>query len=356
MIAERLKRLRTALAEQGLPALLISNPYNRKYITGFTGSSGYVLVTDRDAILFTDFRYREQAPKQAPLYRIVEHEPRAMLSVRQVLQELGISELGFEQNGVTYGAFLSFAEDLKGIQLLPTDSIVEKLRMIKDAAELKIMQEAVELADRAFTHILGYIKPGAKERDIALELEFFLRKNGAAGTSFDTIVASGERSALPHGVASDRVLQPNEFVKLDFGALYQGYCSDITRTVFIGKPTDRHKEIYRIVLEAQLHALANLRPGMTGREGDSLTRDIITKYGYGDCFGHGTGHSLGMQIHEAPRLSQTCDTVMEPGMTMTVEPGIYISGFGGVRIEDDIVFTETGIRILTHSSKEFLCL
>lgn len=195
-----------------------------------------------------------------------------------------------------------------------------------------------------------------KESDIALELEVFLRSGGAASSCFDTIVASGERSALPHGVASDRVIGSNEFVKLDFGALYRGYCSDITRTVAVGQVSDKHREIYDIVLEAQLHALEHIRPGMTGKQADALARDVIAKHGYGDRFGHSLGHGLGMEVHEQPSLSVRSDIVLVPGMVVTVEPGIYIPGFGGVRIEDDIVLTDDGIRILTSSTKQLITL
>ncbi len=242
------------------------------------------------------------------------------------------------------------------VKLITSEGIVEKLRTIKDDSELAIMQDAANLADRAFEHILGFIKPGVSEKAIALELEVYMRSQGATSSSFDTIVASGERSALPHGVASDRIIGRDEFVKLDYGAYYNGYCSDITRTVVVGKPSDKHREIYEIVREAQQYALDHLQPGMTGKEGDALTRDIITRYGYGEYFGHGTGHGLGMEIHEAPRLSLTGDIVLVPGMTVTVEPGIYLPGFGGVRIEDDIVMTDKGIRILTGSPKQLIVL
>ena len=218
------------------------------------------------------------------------------------------------------------------------------------------MQAAADLADRTFSYILGLLKPGVSENEIALEIEMFVRRNGAASTSFTTIVASGERSALPHGVASDRLLGSNEFVKMDFGAYYKGYCSDITRTVVLGKPSDKHRQIYDIVLEAQLEALSKIGPGMTGKEADALARDVIKKYGFGDQFGHGTGHGLGMEIHEAPRLSLQGDIVLEPGMTVTVEPGIYIPGFGGVRIEDDIVITDSGNRRLTQSGKDLIVI
>ena len=183
-----------------------------------------------------------------------------------------------------------------------------------------------------------------------------MRQNGAASVSFETIVASGERSALPHGKASDRVLKSGEFVKFDFGAYYKGYCSDITRTVVLGKPTDKHRQIYDIVLEAQMNALEHMKPGMTGKEADALTRDIIKRYGFGDYFGHSTGHGLGMEVHEAPRLSTLSETVLVPGMTVTVEPGIYLPDFGGVRIEDDVVVTKTGVQRLTQSTKDFIII
>lgn len=356
MTTKRVERLRKLLEENGLEALLIASPHNRRYISGFTGSAGFVVITSGDNYFLTDFRYREQAAKQVQGFQIVEHGTSPIDDIRDILEKAGIGSLGFEQEHVSYGEYLQWGKTLKAIGLKPAAGLVEKLRMIKDEAELQVMQEAADLADSTFKHILGVLAPGIRESDIALEMEVYMRSHGATSSSFDTIVASGERSALPHGVASDRIIGTNEFVKLDFGAYYNGYCSDLTRTVVIGQPSDKHKEIYNIVLEAQLHALANIRPGMTGMEADALCRDIITKYGYGDNFGHSTGHGLGMEVHEAPRLSRLSDTILTPGMTVTVEPGIYVPGFGGVRIEDDIVITESGIKILTSSPKELICL
>jgi Xaa-Pro aminopeptidase len=357
MQEQRLERLRQVMKQQELQAILITNAFNRLYMTGFTGSSGYVYITRDRAVFLTDFRYMTQASQEITGYEILEHQPAGPTTlVKELLQKQGINQLGFEQDDVTYGAFVGYQRDFAGIELVPTNQMIEKLRMIKDAGELQIMQEAADLADQTFSHILTKLKPGVSELDIALEIEIFIRKNGGTSTSFDTIVASGERSALPHGRASERKLQVNEFVKMDFGAYYKGYCSDITRTVMLGKPTDKHKEIYDIVLEAQLHCLDNLKPGMTGSAGDALARDVIVKYGYGDNFGHGTGHSLGMEIHESPRLSKQDNTILTPGMVVTVEPGIYLPGFGGVRIEDDVVLTDTGIKILTNSTKDFLTI
>jgi len=356
MSSKRVAGLREKLEAKGLSAMLIGSPINRRYLTGFTGSAGYVLITKEQSYLLTDFRYMTQAPQQATGFKVIEHGAKVMDTVKELLQSEGIASLGFEQDHVTYGVYSGYTEQLTPISLVPVSGLVEELRIIKDAEELKIMQRAADLADETFSHVLTLLKAGKTEREIDLEMEMFMRSRGATSSSFDTIVASGERSALPHGVASDRVIQGNEFVTFDFGALLDGYCSDLTRTVALGSPDPKLKEIYDIVLEAQLHALAHIKPGMTGREADALARDIITRYGYGEYFGHSTGHGLGMEVHESPRLSKASDDILKPGMVVTVEPGIYLPGLGGVRIEDDIVITETGIQILTSSSKDYTVL
>jgi Xaa-Pro aminopeptidase len=352
----RADRLQAKLSSLGLEAMLVASAVNRRYLSGFTGTAGVLLLTPNSRSLLTDFRYMTQAPAQAVGYQVIEHAPELLETVAAMLAKEGIAKLGFEEQHVTYAEYQAWSKALAPVELVPLPSLVEELRAVKDEAEIAVMQEAAELADNTFKYILGYIETGRTELEIALEMETFMRRNGASGPSFDTIVASGERSALPHGVASSRMVATDEFVKLDFGALYNGYCSDLTRTVVIGTPSDKHREIYSIVLEAQLHALAHIRPGMTGREADALTRDIIKRYGYGEFFGHGTGHGLGMEIHESPRLSLKSDTILTPGMTVTVEPGIYLPGFGGVRIEDDVVITDTGIKILTSSPKELTVL
>lgn len=356
MSIKRVARLREKLQSKGLSALLVASPINRRYLSGFSGSAGYVLITNQESYLLTDFRYMTQAPQQAVGFKVVEHGTNVMDTVKQLLVSERITSLGFEQEHVTYGQFSAYSEQLAPISLVPVSGLVEELRIYKDADELNTMQRAADLADQTFSHVLTILASGKTEREIDLEMEMFMRSNGAASSSFDTIVASGERSALPHGVSSDRVIQGNEFVTFDFGALLDGYCSDLTRTVALGSPDPKLKEIYDIVLEAQLHALDHIKPGMTGREADALTRDIISRYGYGEYFGHSTGHGLGMEVHESPRLSRLSDDVLQPGMVVTVEPGIYLPGLGGVRIEDDIVITETGIHILTSSSKEYTVL
>ncbi|CAM4310578.1 M24 family metallopeptidase [Saccharibacillus endophyticus] len=351
---QRVNKLREAMALQGVSAMFVASDINRRYLTGFTGSAGYVLITENESYLLTDFRYMTQAPEQAKDFKVVEHAPKVMETVKGLLGSS--AKLGFEQEHVTFATYQSYKEALAGVELVPVSGLVEGLRIFKDEGELAIMREAAVLADRTFSHILTKIRPGVTERELDLQMEMFMRENGATSSSFDTIVASGERSALPHGVASSRVLQGNEFITFDFGALLNGYCSDVTRTVVLGEASDRHREVYGIVLEAQLNALDKIRPGMTGREADALTRDIISSYGYGDHYGHSTGHGLGMEVHESPRLSKLSDDILKPGMVVTVEPGIYIPGFGGVRIEDDIVITETGIEIITSSTKELTLL
>ncbi|WP_106768095.1 M24 family metallopeptidase [Paenibacillus faecalis] len=356
MANKRVERLRERLHDLGLSAMLVASPINRRYLTGFTGSAGYVLITSEQSFLLTDFRYMTQAPEQATGFQVVEHGANVMDTVKELLANEGIASLGFEQEHVTYAAFSTYTKKLEPVHLVPVSGLVEQLRIIKDDEEIKVMQRAADLADATFSHILSIVETGKTEREIDLQMEMFMRSHGATSSSFDTIVASGPRSALPHGVASDRVIEGNEFITFDFGALLDGYCSDLTRTIALGSPDPKLKEIYNIVLEAQLHTLDHIKPGMTGREADALARDVITKYGYGEYFGHSTGHGLGMEVHESPRLSKLSDDVLEPGMVVTVEPGIYLPGLGGVRIEDDIVITETGIHILTSSSKEYTVL
>lgn len=352
---ERLTRLRSMLQQEGIDGLLLTNSYNRTYMTGFTGTAGVVLISAARALFITDFRYVEQAQKQAAGYEIIQHTGPITEEVAKRAKELGIKKLGFEQDTLTYSEYRMYGDKAEA-ELVPVSGLVEKLRLIKTDAEIKILKEAAQIADAAFTHILSFIRPGVSELAVSNELEFFVRKQGAASSSFDIIVASGHRSALPHGVASEKLIETGEFVTLDFGAYYKGYCSDITRTIAVGEPSQDLKEIYDVVLEAQLRGLRGIRAGITGKEADALTRDYITEKGYGQYFGHSTGHGIGLEIHEGPGLSFRSDTVLEPGMAVTVEPGIYIAGLGGVRIEDDVIVTKEGNEILTHSPKELIIL
>jgi Xaa-Pro aminopeptidase len=351
----KLEKLRNSFAEKGIDGFLITSPYNRRYISNFTGSSGVVLISAEKALFITDFRYIEQAKKQCEGFEIIKFSDSIPVEVAQLAKNLGIKKLGFEEDDLTYSSYTVYDKEVEA-ELVPISGVIEKLRLIKTDAEIKILKEAADIADAAFKHILDFIAPGKTELEVSNELEFFMRKAGAASSSFDTIVASGYRSALPHGVASDKVIEAGDFVTLDYGAYYKGYVSDITRTVAVGNPNGKLKEIYEIVLEAQLRGMAGIKPGLTGKQADALTRDYITEKGYGEYFGHSTGHGIGLEVHEGPALSYRSDLVLEPGMVVTCEPGIYIPGLGGVRIEDDLLLTKDHNETLTHSTKELIIL
>ncbi|MCM3715257.1 M24 family metallopeptidase [Halalkalibacter oceani] len=353
---DRLTKLREQFTTYNIDGLLITSSYNRRYMARFTGTAGVVLIAAKEAVFITDFRYVEQAKEQAAGFTIVQHTGPIYEEVARQVERLGITKLGFEQAQLTYEAHSIYNNVIKTAELVPVGGLVEDIRLKKDDEEVKIIQEAADIADAAFAHITTFIRPGVTELEVANELEFFMRKQGAQSSSFDIIVASGYRSALPHGVASEKVIQTGELVTLDFGAYYKGYCSDITRTVAVGQISEELHTIYHTVLEAQLRGMAGIKAGMTGKEADALTRDYITEKGYGEYFGHSTGHGLGLEIHEGPTLSMRSETVLEPGMIVTVEPGIYIAGVGGTRIEDDILITEDGNSTFTHSPKELLVI
>jgi Xaa-Pro aminopeptidase len=351
-----LQAIRSRIQEQRLDGLLITNGYNRRYVSGFTGSSGCCLLTEQNADLLTDFRYIEQATRQAPEFEIVRHGADMLETVIERARQHGAKRLGFEKNHITYALYQRLEELASDIELVPVAGIVESSRLVKTPEEVQNIKEAAKIADKAFAHILTYIKPGITELAVANELDFYMRSLGAAGVSFDTIVASGVRSALPHGVASDKVIEKGDMVTLDFGAYYKGYCSDITRTIAVGEPGEKMREVYDVVLRAQLNGVKKIKAGLTGKEADALTRDIITEAGYGSYFGHSTGHGIGLEVHEGPTLSMRGEQKLEPGMVVTVEPGIYLEGVGGVRIEDDVLITEYGCEILTQSPKELLVI
>ena len=351
----KLEKLRAALQENGVDALLITNENSRRYMTGFTGTAGVAIISKLDAVFITDFRYTEQAANQVKDFRIVQHAKTLVEEVANQVETMGIKSLGFEKEDVTFGTYEVYKNAI-GAELVPLAGLVEKIRLIKTDEEISIIKAACRIADEAYDHIVTYIKPGMTELDVSNELEFFMRKRGATSSSFDIIVASGKRSALPHGVATEKIIEEGDFVTLDFGALYKGYISDTTRTLAVGEPSDQLKEIYQVVLEAQLLALEKVKPGMTGKEADAIARDYIASKGYGDAFGHSLGHGIGLEVHEGPGLSSRSNIVLEPGMVITIEPGIYLPGIGGVRIEDDALVTENGLEKLTHSTKELIIL
>lgn len=351
----KIEKLRSNFSTLGIDGMLITSPFNRRFISNFTGTAGVVLISADQAQFITDFRYVEQASKQCEGFEIVKFSSSIPQEVSQQAKKLGIQKLGYEEDFLTVSTFKAYDKELEA-ELVPVTGVIEKLRLIKTDAEIKILKVAADIADAAFKHILDFLRPGKTELEVSNELEFFMRRAGATSSSFDTIVASGHRSALPHGVASDKVIEAGDFVTMDYGAYYNGYVSDITRTVAVGEPDRKLKEIYDIVLEAQARGMAGYKPGITGKEADALTRDYITEKGYSEYYGHSAGHGIGLEIHEGPALSVKSDIVLEPGMVVTCEPGIYIPGLGGVRIEDDTLITKDGNEALTHSTKELIIL
>lgn len=349
----RLKRLRSYMSDQKLSGIVVTKPENRRYFSGFTGTSGILFITQENSFLLTDFRYIDQAKSQAPDYEVIKHGISPYELLKELTKNLSVLNIGFESDYMTVDIYRHLARVIDPNNLVPT--ILDSLRMVKEKQEIELVKKAVDIADEAFYRILTFIKPGLSEQDVALELEYKMRRLGAEKSAFDIIVASGNRGALPHGVASTKKLEQGELVTMDFGAVYQGYHSDITRTICIGKSSERQREIYNIVLEAQLAGVQAVKSGCTGREIDSRARTIIENAGYGEYFGHGLGHGVGLAIHEEPRLSPAnADGVLSDSMTVTVEPGIYIPGWGGIRIEDTVVVAANKAEVLTASSKQLI--
>ncbi|MBG9980975.1 aminopeptidase P family protein [Facklamia sp. DSM 111018] len=352
---QRLDRLRQLLKEEQLEALYVTDLLNVRYLTGFTGSAGAVLVTHDEAYFITDFRYVTQANKEVTSAKVVIHQQGVDQEVQKLIEQDQIRTLGIEANQMNVSQYLKI-QKLFDLDIKPTDALIEKLRQVKDQEEIAIIRQACEITDLAFEHILNFVKAGVTELQVANELESFLKNKGASSMSFDTIVASGERSAMPHGVASEKVIENGDMVTIDFGCYYKGYSSDMTRTFAVGSVSDQLREIYEIVLEAHNRVIAGTRAGMTGQEVDALARDYITEKGYGQYFGHSTGHGLGLDVHEMPAVSSRSETVMVENMVITDEPGIYLPGIGGVRIEDDLIIKENGVESINSSPKELIIL
>lgn len=350
----RLDRMRQTMREENLDAYVVIRPENGRYLSGFTGGEATLYITFDKAYLLTDFRYIEQAKEQSPEFEIVKTANDHFESLAELGQQA--KRVGFEGDFITYADFEKLKSALPQAELVTLPQLIGHLRSVKDASEIALIRQAVKIADDAFAEVLKQIEIGQTEEEIGLNLEYSMRRAGASGGSFEFIVASGVRSAMPHGTASSKRIQTGEFLTMDFGAIYQGYCSDITRTVFLGEPEEKHREIYDVVLAAQRAGIEAVVPGRTGKEVDAVARKMIEAAGYGEYFGHGLGHSVGLAIHEGPNLSRREDRVLEPGMVLTVEPGIYIPDWGGVRIEDIVLVTENGCEVLTQAPKEFIII
>jgi len=355
---QRLKKLRDLIKEKACNACLIAGRPNTLYFSGFTGSTSLLLVSIDKAWLMVDFRYTIQAKQQVyEGIEVIEIEESFYSTLNKIVKQNSIDIIGFEGQAITVSELYRIKESLTKIKkLVRLDNQIEWIRSIKDSDEIERIQQAVLLGDKVFDHIIKFIKPGMKETEVAAELEYTMKILGAKGPSFESIIAAGHRSAMCHGTATDNTIKNGDTVVLDFGVIYRNYCSDMTRTIFIGEPKKELVKVYDIVKKAQQAALDGITSGMSGYEADKIARDIIAQHGYKEAFGHSLGHGVGIQIHEEPRLSEKSVDVLKDGMVFSVEPGIYIEGLGGVRIEDMVVLIDGRIKNFTTSPKDMIII
>ena len=351
---DRLKTLMGSFPKHDIDGLLLTYGRSLRHITGYSGSNGCALVAPEALVFITDFRYRIQAEEQ-----VLDFERR--IAEAELFKELATvpwfsqkHRLGIESTHLTVEQLSRLKELLPKTELVPVKELPEAVGVIKDETEIESIRRAVAISDAVYEEILPLIKPGLSEVELAAEIEYRMRRHGSERVAFDAIVVSGKRSALPHGEPGRKKIEAGDLVTMDYGARVNGYCSDFTRTVVVGKADEQQRRIYEITLRAQQAAEESAAAGQTGREVDAVARDIIAGSGHGDHFGHGLGHGLGLDIHEAPKLSPKSTITLEPGMVATVEPGIYIPGFGGVRIEDVVVIREKGCEVLTQARKDLI--
>lgn len=352
----KLAAIRRALKEKKLDAMLFSNLLNIRYLAGYSGSSGLLLVTARTVDFLTDFRYKSQA------FREVKNARTTIIS-KSLLEDLAKLEafrrakkIGIEEQDLHYSQYLHLQKLAPGKKLLPAGGAAEALRQVKTSGEIAHIARAARIADQAFDRILKFIRPGITEKGIATQMDYTMKQLGASQPSFDTIVGSGPNGALPHAQPGDRRVKKGDFIVLDFGAVWKGYHSDMTRTVLLGPPTEKHRRIYDLVLRAQLAGLKAVRAGIKGLEADQAARRIIEQGGHGQHFGHGLGHGVGLAVHEGPNLGMRSENLLPAGSVVTVEPGVYLPGWGGVRIEDLVAVAKGGCRILSRSSKKLISI
>ncbi len=362
-------KLKKILDDNSLDGCILTDGYNNDYLTGYKGHTGMVLILGKERFVLTDSRYTEQAENEAKDFKVIDigmdgYSRTIKKLIEDKLGEQKTSDeksplkLGFEDKNISYSQYKALVDNIGELATLEElGDRVNGLRMVKSEDEIQLIAQAEAIGDEAFNHIINYIEVGMTEKQVALELEYVMKSLGADGLSFDTIVASGTNSSMPHAVPTDKVIEDGDFVTLDFGCIYKGYCSDMTRTIHMGdEMTEKELEVYTVVLNAQKSALNAIKPGMVCCDIDKIARDYINDAGYGDYFGHGLGHGVGLYIHEEPRFSRTCDVVLEPGMVLSVEPGIYLPGEFGVRIEDLIVVTENGYANLASSPKVLMLM
>lgn len=363
MFKTRRKNLSSNMIQEGKSMVLIDNPSNLYYYTGFTGGDGMFLMPvdlSVQGYLITDSRYYEQVEKECSDLTLVRLEGIGYSeAVKRIVNDTVTAKNDIEiavESTMDLAQYLKLCETCADVTFKIANDGIMKSRMVKDEQELQCIAKAEAIGDAAFTHMLDLIKPGLTETEIALELEFFMKRHGASKLSFDTIIASGPNSSMPHAQVTNRKIQNGDFVTMDFGCVYKGYCSDMTRTIAIGNPTEEMKKVYQIVLDANLRAMEGIREGVSCNEIDALARDYIKEQGYGDYFGHGLGHGVGLDIHEEPRFSPKCNVITEENMVITDEPGIYLPGKFGVRIEDLVVVKKNGYEKLSYSDKQLIIL
>ena len=353
----RITNLETKLKEKDLDGIFILNESNIRYLTGFTSADSFAIVAQKERAFITDSRYTEQAEREVSNYEIVKwRAPHAGLpeTVKACCERYGIKKLGIEKKSMTVDMFETFSKMLDGIELISADGIIEELRRKKDLEEISNIRTAAKIADKAFIEILKYIKVGITEKDIERELQYLTKKLGADDISFPLIIASGKNSSMPHAVPSDKKIEAGDFITFDMGALYNGYKSDMTRTVVVGNATERQKQVYNLVLQSQEASTKTIKAGLDGRTPHHTAHAVLEKSGVEGIFEYGVGHGVGLDIHEDPFMSPRCDLALEEGNIITIEPGVYIPGWGGIRIEDTVVVTENGCEVLTLAPKELI--
>ncbi len=352
---KRLQRLRGKFAEKEIDSVFITQAENRRYLSGFDGTAGYLFITEKQAVLATDFRYTEQAAAEAPDFEILHIGGSIADWFPGLVRDAGVKRIGFESGDVTFAFHLllnvAFKKKKVPVKLVPVSGLVESLRAVKEPGEIALIEKAAAITDDAYEAVEAKIIPGMTEKQVAWELEKSLREHGSQSLPFEIIVASGPQAALPHAKPSDRVIQAGEPVLIDMGAKWAGYAGDLSRTICVGSPDNKFRKVYKTVLDAQAAAVSIISAGMTGHDADSAAREIIEKAGYGEAFGHSLGHGVGLAAHEQPRLGPNSEDVLYEGMVFTVEPGIYLSGWGGVRIEDTVVMENGRVRRLSEARK-----
>ena len=359
MTNDRVNRLTALLREKELDAVFISNESNVRYLSGYTNHDAFLFIAQNgDRRLLTDFRYDEQARTECPDYQVlsfVKGKGGIYQMLEQSCAENGVKRLGFEAAALSHADYLLLTDTVKNVTTADCGPLVESLRYVKDEKEEALIRYACTATDRVFSKLCGFIRPGITEKQLEWQLLTIVNEEGC-DSSFQPIVVAGEHGSLPHGMADERKLQKGEFITMDFGCMYRGYHADMTRTVFLGRPDAKQKEIYDVVLEAHLRGMDAFKPGIPGSVPDAAARDYITERGYGENFGHGVGHGLGLDIHEEPFMNTSCRHILKEGCFVTMEPGVYLPGWGGVRIEDTVKITRDGGESLFTSEKGLICL